>query len=128
MPHALGAQATMLWDGNIYIAGGFDGGGETNTLYAYDIAGDIWSTLAPMPQALYGPGCGATNGKLYVAGGYAFGAVFNTSQIYNIATNTWTTGPNVPQGMGYCGSTVFDDGTGEKLYLYGGVFNRTRGY
>ena len=121
MPATLGAPATMLWDGIIYVAGGYDGGGEVDTLYAYNIASDTWTTLAPMPQALYAPGFGAINGKLYIAGGYAFGAVFNTLQIYDIATDTWTTGPDVPQRVGYGGSTVFNDGPGEKLYLYGGV-------
>ena len=111
MPAALGAQATMLWNGVIYVAGGYDGGGELDTLYAYDIASDTWSTLARMPQQLYAPGFGAINGKLYIAGGFAFGAVFNTLQIYDIATNTWTTGPDVPQPVGLCGSTVFN-GTG----------------
>ena len=120
MPATLGAHATMLWDGVIYVAGGYDGGAETNTLYAYDIASNTWTTLAPMPQGLYGPGFGAINGRLYIAGGTVFGAVFNTVQIYDIATNTWTTGANVPQGVAYCGSTVFNDGFGEKLYLYGG--------
>ena len=27
----------------------------------------------------------------------------------------------MPQGVGCCGSAVFDDGTGPKLYLYGGI-------
>jgi len=121
MPSTLGNQATMLWNGVIYIAGGYDGGGETNTLYAYNIATDTWTTLAPMPQQLYSPGFGAIDGKLYIAGGYAFGAVFDTLQIYDINTNTWTIGRNVPQGVGFAGSAVFDDGTGPKLYLYGGI-------
>ena len=43
MPATLGAQATVLWNGVIYVAGGYDGGGEVDTLYAYDIASDTWS-------------------------------------------------------------------------------------
>ena len=122
MPAALAAQATMLWNGVIYVAGGLFEGGEVNTLYAYDIASNTWTTtLAPMLQQLYSPGFGAINGKLYIAGGYALGAVFNTLQIYDIATNTWTYGPNVPQAVGHPGSTVFDNGTGPKLYLFGGI-------
>jgi N-acetylneuraminic acid mutarotase len=118
MPQALAAMATVLWNGKIYVAGGETGSGETDTLYAYDIASDTWdTTLARMPQQLYVPGFGAINGKLYVAGGYAFGVVFNTLQIYDIDTNTWTYGPNLPQGVGICGSTVFNG----LLYLYGGI-------
>ena len=122
VPATLGAPATMLWDGIIYVAGGYDGAEAVDTLYAYNIASNTWSTLAPMPQALYAPGFGAINGKLYVASGYAFGTIFNTLQIYDIATDTWTTGRDVPHRVGYAGSAVFDDdGTGPKLYLYGGV-------
>jgi subtilisin family serine protease len=119
IPATLGAPATMLLDGIIYVAGGYDGEGDVDTLYAYDIASDTWTTdLARMPQALHAPGFGAIDGKLYVAGGYSsFGVVFDTLQIYDIAANTWTTGPNVPQGVGYCGSTVLNG----LLYLYGGV-------
>ena len=93
-------MATVLWNGVIYVAGGYDGGGETNTLYAYDIASDTWRTLAPMPQQLYSPGFGAINGKLYIAGGYAFGAV---STRCRFTTSTQTRGlseRNVPQGVG----------------------------
>jgi subtilisin family serine protease len=120
MPAMLAAQATVLWNRVIYVAGGGNSGGELDTLYAYDIDSDTWCTLARMPYPLSAAGFGAIDEKLYIAGGYVAGAVFNTLQIYDIATNTWTTGPNVPQGVGYCGSTVFDDGSGPKLYLYGG--------
>jgi serine protease AprX len=122
MPDTLWAPATMLWNGVIYVASGQGWGGEVDTLYAYDISTNTWKTdLARMPQQLYAPGFGAINGKLYIAGGYAAGAVFNTLQIYDIATNTWATGPILPQAVEACGSTVFDDGTGPKLYVYGGI-------
>ena len=117
MPTPLGAPATMLWEGIIYVAGGYNGE-SVDTLYAYNIATDTWSTLAHMPQRLYAPGFGAINGKLYIASGYDFGTIFNTLQIYDIATNTWTISEaNVPTGVGYCGSTAFNG----LLYLYGGV-------
>jgi hypothetical protein len=38
MPDRLWAPATVLWNGVIYVAGGNTVGGETNMLYAYDIA------------------------------------------------------------------------------------------
>jgi len=60
--------ATAEWNGNIYVAAGFDGTGVVNTLYAYDIGTDTWSTLSPLPQALALPGFGVI-GKLYIASG-----------------------------------------------------------
>jgi hypothetical protein len=118
MPARLGAPATMLWNGVIYVAGGFDGTQAVDTLYAYDIASDTWTTRAPMPQTVYAPGFAAINGKLYVAAGYLFGVILDTLQIYDIASNTWSFGHNnVPQRVGFCGSTTFNG----QLYLYGGV-------
>ena len=37
---ALTDMATALWNGSIYVAGGFDGAGVVNTLYAYNISTD----------------------------------------------------------------------------------------
>ena len=69
-------MATVLWNGVIYVAGGYEwSDGRLDTLYAYDIASDTWSTLAPMPQALSYPGFGVINGKLYIAGGYSTAAI-----------------------------------------------------
>ena len=70
MPAALEAMATALWNGVIYVAGGYEAVlGEVDTLYAYDIASDTWTTLARMPQALSYPGFGVIDGKLYIADG-----------------------------------------------------------
>lgn len=121
MPQPLAQMATALWDGVIYLAGGNNFAGRVNTLYAYDIGSDTWRTLAPMPEALTLPGFGVIEGKLYVAGGSGDAGYLNTLYIYDIATNQWITpGANLLQAIARPGSTVFDDGTGLKLYLYGG--------
>ena len=70
------------------MAGGFDGFALINTVRAYDIATDTWSTLASLPQALAVPGFGIINGKLYIAGGGAAFRELNTLYVYDIATNT----------------------------------------
>src|SRR5262249_25837542 len=85
MPVALSDMPTVLWNGIIYVAGGYTGSGTVNTLYTYNIATKSWSTLTPMPQALYSPGFGAINGKLYVATGNDGTNELNTLYIYDIA-------------------------------------------
>jgi subtilisin family serine protease len=118
MPQALADMATMLWNGVIYIAGGFNGA-WVDTLYAYDIASNTWiTTLTSVPQPLNFPGFGAIDGKLYIAGGFNGSDFLDTLYIYDIATNTWTTGANLPQAVAAPGSTVFNG----LLYLYGGSF------
>jgi serine protease AprX len=121
MPQALAQMATALWDGIIYVAGGNNSAGRVNTLYAYHIDTDTWTmTLAPTPESVTLSGFGVINGKLYVAGGSADAGYLDTLYIYDIATDTWTTGANLLQAIARPGSSVFDDGTGPKLYLYGG--------
>ena len=122
MPQPLAQMATVLWNGIIYVAGGNNFTGRVDTLYAYDIANDTWTTkLAPMPEAITLPGFGAINGKLYIAGGSSDAGYLDTLYIYDIATDSWSLGEaHLPQAIARPGSTVFDDGTGAKLYLYGG--------
>lgn len=119
MPAALGGMAAGLWNGIVYIAGGSPdiGVSVVDTLYAYDIAADTWTTLAPMPQGSLVAGFGAINGRFYVAGGSDGHTQLNTLYIYDIASNTWTSGANMPMAAEAAGSAVLHN----KLYLFGGA-------
>jgi serine protease AprX len=121
MPAALGGMPAALWNGIIYVAGGATdafGTNIVNTLYAYDIAANSWTTLAHMPQALLVPGFGMIHGKLYVAGGSDGVTQLNTLYIYDIASNTWMTSPNhLPVAAEAPGCAVLHN----QLYLFGGV-------
>ena len=58
-------MAIGLWNGIVYVAGGSPDIGATvvNTLYAYDIAANSWTTtLAHMPQGSWVSGFGIING------------------------------------------------------------------
>jgi N-acetylneuraminic acid mutarotase len=122
MPTPLADQATVLWNGKIYVIGGFNGSALVNTLYAYNIATNTWSTLASLPQVVALSGFGAINGKLYLASGTDGTIELNMLYIYDIASNTWTTGANVPTPVNGPGSTVFCG----KFYLYGGGYPTAR--
>ena len=121
MPAALTDHATILWNGVIYVVGGYNGSATVNTLYAYNIAGNSWTTLAPLPGPLFLPGAGAINNKLYVASGNDGSVQVNTLRIYDIPTNTWTTGATVPTAVTAPGSTMFNG----NLYVFGGGFPTT---
>ncbi len=122
-PAGLSDAATGLdsANGKIYIACGFNGSGAINTLRIYDIATDTWTTGSPAPDALYLPGFGVINGKFYVASGNNGVNEVSDLQIYDIATDTWSAGAPIPTPVTGPGSAVFDDGTGPKLYLFGGT-------
>ena len=90
MPAAL-AEAAALWNGIVYIAGGSPdiGNSVVNTLYAYNIASNSWSTLAPMPQGLWLAGIGimntATGASCTLPAGSDGHTQLNTLYIYDIA-------------------------------------------
>jgi N-acetylneuraminic acid mutarotase len=116
MPAAESDMATMIYNGIVYVAAGYNGG-ASSALYAYNIASNSWSTLASLPQAFYLPGFGAYNGKLYVASGNNGSTEILTLYIYDIASNTWTTGANIPTGTTGPASVIVNG----KLWVIGGA-------
>lgn len=61
--------------GQIFVVGGRTtlspgGGGELDVVEAYDIAGNTWSTKAPMPERRSDAVVLAQDAHLYVFGGY----------------------------------------------------------
>ena len=112
-------MAIGLWNGIVYVAGGSPdiGASVVNTLYAYNIAANSWTTLEPMPQGSWVAGFGIIHGELYVAGGSDGVTQLNTLYIYDIASNTWTTGENMPVAAEAPGSAVLHN----HLYVFGGV-------
>src|SRR5688500_3211031 len=70
MPNALGGAGHGIIDGKIYIAGGRASNNTVvDTLHAYDVAANTWTTLASMPSPNNGPGSAVLAGKLWVFGG-----------------------------------------------------------
>jgi N-acetylneuraminic acid mutarotase len=117
---------TTASDGNFYAAGGeyLTNGVPTNDMGRYNAATNTWTSLAPMPVAVFGHSMGApATGKVYAVGGVVSCSapnctVTNTLQIYDIASNTWTLGPSVPitPGIEAAAAATFNG----KLYLFGG--------
>ena len=85
------------------------------------VAGNTWSTKAPMRAGRAFMGAAAGGGFLYVVGGISSetgGAVPTTTlQAYNLSTNTWSTRKSLPFHAAY-GAAAFING---KLYAAGGV-------
>ncbi len=100
-----------------YSAGGR---GPTNGFYRYDPVANTWTTLAPLPLALYDARStyAANVNKVYVFGGFVSGNVLNTNYIYDIATNSWTTGVPMPDGRYFPNVAYY--GVNGKIYVIGG--------
>ena len=105
----------------IYVVGGFASPQSTVTHVArYDIAGNSWDVIDPLPVGVNHPGMVAHRGKLYVHGGYMDGGVATDAlQSYDPATGDWTT--LTPSGPTRGAETLAAvDG---RLYAIGGARN-----
>lgn len=81
----------------LYAVGGYNSGGSSGVVEAYNFATDTWTSRAPLPERLASTnGMGVIKGKLYISGG----EFFNTSQqeipsvvpnvyVYDPAHNSW---------------------------------------
>ena len=114
-PASLSGYAVGIYDGVIFLAGGFDGASAVNTLYEY-IPPNSWTIRAPMPAAVHSPGFGIINAKLYVASGNNGTGEVNTLYSYDIPSDTWTQRAPLPVPVTGPGSAVVNG----KLYLFGG--------
>ncbi|HYO49386.1 MAG TPA: S-layer homology domain-containing protein [Chloroflexia bacterium] len=138
MPAGVNTPGFAIINGHLHVAAGLDSDFDpVNTLYAYDIAGNTWATLPPIPIALHAPGSGALGGKLWIFGGGTPDAsgrteansnvnakaqahspsALNSTYIYDPAANIWTAGPNLNVARAYIAGSV----VGNTVVAAGGV-------
>lgn len=73
-------------NGILYVVGGQDDDdAPLNTMEAYDVEANTWTTREPMPTARYQHGAefDNTNGILYVVGGNSGSDILNTVEAYH---------------------------------------------
>jgi N-acetylneuraminic acid mutarotase len=121
MPQAREQHGFEQLNGILYVVGGMGSSHEENTVYAYDVSTDTWTTKAPVPVALQSPVLRAVNGKLYLIGGYdsTIPLKYNTTYEYDPVANTWTRKANTPTAREDMASAVIDG----KIYVFGGITN-----
>ncbi|MGC9395186.1 MAG: carboxypeptidase regulatory-like domain-containing protein [Anaerolineae bacterium] len=78
-----------------YIISGVFDYTVTEKVWRYDADTDVWTELAPIPEASEGPSAVCYQGHIYVAGGGGG----NQFYIYDIVYDTWTAGPSLPRGV-----------------------------
>jgi N-acetylneuraminic acid mutarotase len=86
--HAIGRST----DGNIYVAGGYNGSNGLNSAEMLDLTTKTWNLLPPMNDKRYRTsgtflGCGT---KFLVTGGYNVENRLSFCEIFDIAASTWT--------------------------------------
>jgi N-acetylneuraminic acid mutarotase len=122
MPTARGfLAATTGPDGRIYALGGMNfsaSGGILDTVEAYTLSTNTWSTVAPMPTARHrlaaatGP-----DGRIYAIGGFDINGPLNTVEAYAPSTNAWSTARPM---MTARGGLAVPASSGGGIYAIGG--------
>jgi hypothetical protein len=113
-----------VFDGTntIYTFGGrtnVTAGTETATVLSYNVSGNAWSTLAPLPVATAGStAVMGSDGKIYVIGGTAGGVVTNLVQVYDRGSNAWLLATPLPSAVTAAGGAVDPLG---RLVVIGGA-------
>lgn len=123
MPAVRKLHSAVVVNGKIYVMGGTATGGigsptSVQTTYCYDIATDIWTTLANMPLARHSHAAVAVGTKIYVVGGYYSqgSATVNTCYEYDTNNDTWTTLANMPNSLFNHAAVA----VGTKVYVFAG--------
>jgi N-acetylneuraminic acid mutarotase len=91
----------VIFNNKIYSIAGFSSSGQSSTTRIYDIAGNSWTTGAPLPEpnGLSDAATGLDSGKIYIGCGFNGSGASSTLHIYDIATDSWTTGPSAPTAV-----------------------------
>uniref|UniRef100_A0A7S0EQD4 Galactose oxidase n=1 Tax=Phaeocystis antarctica TaxID=33657 RepID=A0A7S0EQD4_9EUKA len=117
-------------DGSVYVAGGYDSyangtdGACLDTVDRYDVAGQTWSSVAPLAIGRGDLALAASGGKLYAFGGYGMyyggGGVDpgpTAAEVFDPATGAWAAVASMPNGGKGDISAVEIDGV---IYVPGG--------
>ena len=116
--HAADLTASLV-NGDFYLIGGYDNTASDplTTNYQFNPATGVYTAMAGMPTARWGPISATIDGIIYVFGGdtsSSSGSAAN--EAYNPATNTWTTEASLPAAIANQGITGCTDGT--NMYLF----------
>jgi N-acetylneuraminic acid mutarotase len=87
LPTPVSFAAASSSNGNLYVIGGFDSGGNVlSAVQIYDVAGGGWSAGTGMPAARANTYAATVNGRIYVLGGTTLNAATNP---YTASNTTW---------------------------------------
>ena len=121
LPMGLSSGAAVCLNGKIYVPGGFTTtfGSPSLTHYAYDVAGNTWSQLTPVPSVayFYALATDESRGVYYLTGGHNnLNGAIGTARSFNPQKNEWNDlPPMLSARYGHLAAQI--EG---KLYVAGG--------
>ena len=120
--------ATLLEDGTVLIAGGFDRNANVTTTEIYDPASGTFSRIGDLLVARSGHTANKlTNGTVLIAGGFSgddFQPVLDTAEIYDPATGAFTSAGQLREGRVRHSASLLLNG---QVLLAGGFTNTNNG-
>jgi N-acetylneuraminic acid mutarotase len=108
--------ATLLNNGKVLIAGGFDYYNPLASAELYDPGTNTWSSAASMATPRFRARATLLNdGKVFVAGGtqgsdWGWDSGLNSVEVYDPGTNQWTAAPNMAQARSFFAATLLRNG------------------
>jgi N-acetylneuraminic acid mutarotase len=118
MPLPLDHTASVIYDGKIYVVGGFlKHKVPTDKLFIYDPQKNEWQEGKSLPSPRGAMGAEFVNGILYVVGGVNASHIpVDTNLAYDPKTDTWSTKSPMPTARHHLQTVVVDG----KIFALGG--------
>ena len=127
MPVPAHHSAMTVWNGGVYVFGGFTEGVASHRVWRYTPATGEWRAMADMPRARGALAGDVIDGRFYAAGGTSsalqrYPRIFRVLDVYDFETDTWSRGPRMPTARHHFGAAA----AGGQLYAAGGRSNRSQ--
>jgi DNA-binding CsgD family transcriptional regulator len=117
LPTARFAMAVVAYENRLYAIGGEGREGVSDVVESYDVARDVWGTLAPKPLPVAEVSGAVIGGRIFVPGGrLPSGEVSDALEIYDPRLDRWEPGAPLPVPISGYALVAFEG----KLYLFGG--------
>ncbi len=120
------ATATLLPNGKVLVAGGYENGFELAAAALYDPPTNIWSSAGSMASArAFHTATLLPNGQVLVTGGVTDGqGTLASAELYNPATNSWSSAGSMSYSRHYQTATLLPNG---QVLVAGGEYNQYSG-
>ncbi len=122
LPVAVSGYALAVFEGKLYLFGGWDGKEALAEVYVYSPETDLWEARTPMPGPKAYAGAAVAGGKIYVIGGYDGTKALDANQAYLPERDKpgeipWVAEARLPKGRYRMGITSLAD----TIYIIGGM-------
>jgi len=115
IPLSVRSPASVVFNGEIHLFGGYDGSDASDTHYVYDEVNDSWDESDPLPVPLYLHSAVVFNGEIHIIGGYNNSGANNMHIKYN-SSGEWEFLDDMNFSPYGSVATVFDN----EIYIIGG--------